>query len=42
LDLKIKTLTLKGNSFSVDIKKDLNNAKKFMLKDKVFKKYSNK
>ena len=42
LGLKIKTLTLKGNSFSVDVKKDLNKAKKYILKDKLFKQYSNK
>jgi len=42
LDLKIKTLTLKGNSFSVDIKKDLYKAKKYILKDKLFRKYSYK
>ena len=41
IDLKIKTLTLKGDSFSVDIKKDLYKAKKYILKDKLFKKYSN-
>jgi 3-deoxy-manno-octulosonate cytidylyltransferase (CMP-KDO synthetase) len=40
IDLKIKTLTLKGDSFSVDIKKDLYKAKKYILKDKLFKKYS--
>ena len=42
LDLKIKTLILKGSSFSVDIKKDLYKAKKYILKDKLFKKYFNK
>ena len=39
LDLKIKTLTLKGDSFSVDVKIDLLNAKKYILKDNISKKY---
>ena len=40
IGLKIKTIALKGNSFSVDIKEDLKKAKKFMKKDKLFKLYS--
>jgi len=38
--LKIKTVTLKGNSFSVDIKEDLIKAKRVLKKDKLFKLYS--
>ena len=41
IGLKVKTIILKGNSFSVDIKEDLKKAKKFMKKDKLFKFYSN-
>ena len=40
IGLKIKTINLKGNTFSVDIKEDLKKAKKFMKKDKLFKIYS--
>ena len=40
IGLKIKTTVLRGNSFSVDIKEDLKKAKRFMKKDKLFKKYS--
>jgi len=40
IGLKIKTTILKGNSFSVDIKEDLNKAKRVMKKDKLFKLYS--
>ena len=40
IGLKIKTIALKGNSFSVDIKEDLKKAKRFMKKDKLFKLYS--
>ncbi len=40
IGLKIKTVTLKGNSFSVDIKEDLKKAKQVMKKDKLFKLYS--
>ena len=40
IGLKIKTVALKGNSFSVDIKEDLKKAKRFMKKDKLFKLYS--
>ena len=36
----MKTLILKGDSFSVDIKQDYQKAKKFMKKDKFFKKNS--
>jgi len=40
IGLKVKTIILKGNSFSVDIKEDLTKAKRFMKKDKLFKLYS--
>ncbi len=40
LGMKMKTLILKGDSFSVDIKQDYQKAKKFMKKDKFFKKNS--
>ena len=40
IGLKVKTINLKGNSFSVDIKEDLKKAKRFMKKDKLFKIYS--
>ena len=40
IGLKVKTIVLKGNSFSVDIKEDLAKAKRFMKKDKLFKLYS--
>ena len=40
LGVQIKTLILKGDSFSVDIKKDYEKAKKFMKKDKFFKQNS--
>tara|TARA_B110000444_G_C18683089_1_gene520672 strand:- start:15 stop:779 length:765 start_codon:yes stop_codon:yes gene_type:complete len=40
IGLKIKTVILKGNSFSVDIKEDLIKAKKVLKKDKLFKFYS--
>ena len=40
IGLKIKTIILKGNSFSVDIKEDFLKAKKFMEKDKLFRLYS--
>ena len=36
-----KTIILKGDSFSVDIRQDYLKAKKFMKNDKLFKKYSN-
>ena len=39
LNMKIKTLLLKGDSFSVDVKKDFIKAKKFILKDNISKKY---
>ena len=41
LGMKIKTTTLTGDSFSVDIKEQYIKAKKYILKDKYFKKYSN-
>ena len=40
LGIKMKTLILKGDSFSVDIKRDYEKAKKFMKKDKLFKQNS--
>lgn len=40
IGLKVKTLVLEGNSFSVDIKSDLKKVKKIMKKDKLFKLYS--
>ena len=40
IGLKIKTIVIKGNSFSVDIKEDFIKAKKFMEKDKLLKLYS--
>lgn len=39
IGLKIKTLNLKGNSFSVDVLKDYKNAKKKMNTDKIIKRY---
>jgi len=39
LGMKIKTTILKGDSFSVDIKEQYIKAKKYILKDKYFKKY---
>ena len=38
--LKVKTLVLKGDSFSVDVNQDYIKAKQQMQKDKIFKKYS--
>ena len=40
IGIKIKTIALKGSSFSVDIKEDLKKAKRFMKKDKLFTLYS--
>ncbi len=40
LGMKIKTLILKGDSFSVDIKEHYNKAKKYIKKDKYFIGYS--
>ena len=40
LGMKIKTTVLKGDSFSVDIKEQYIKAKKYILKEKNFKKYS--
>ena len=37
LGIQIKTLILKGDSFSVDIKQDYKKAKNFMKRDKFFK-----
>ena len=39
LNMKIKTLLLEGDSFSVDVKKDFIKAKKYILKDNISKKY---
>ena len=39
IGLKIKTIKLKGDSFSVDVEKDYFKAKKKMTKDKFFKFY---
>jgi 3-deoxy-manno-octulosonate cytidylyltransferase (CMP-KDO synthetase) len=39
LDMNIKSIELSGNSFSVDIHKDYLAAKKYILKDKLYKKY---
>ena len=39
LGLKIKTFSLKGDSFSIDIKKNLIEARKKMKKDKYYKLY---
>tara|TARA_B110000971_G_C20020710_1_gene506193 strand:- start:2 stop:766 length:765 start_codon:yes stop_codon:yes gene_type:complete len=40
LGLKIKIIYLKGDSFSVDVQNDYENAKNYMEKDKFFKLYS--
>ena len=40
MGLKVKTIIVKGNSFSVDIKEDFIKAKRYMEKDKLFKLYS--
>ena len=42
LGMKIKTTILKGDSFSVDIKEQYIKAKKYILRDKYFKKYQQK
>lgn len=39
IGLKIKSLNLKGDSFSVDVKSDLISAKKNLTKDKIFNQY---
>jgi 3-deoxy-manno-octulosonate cytidylyltransferase (CMP-KDO synthetase) len=39
IGLKIKTINLLGDSFSIDVLEDYKNAKKKMLKDKFFKMY---
>ena len=41
IGLKIKTFTVKGNSFSIDVKKDLIEVKKKILQDKNYKIYKN-
>lgn len=41
LNLKIRTFALKGDSFSIDIKEHYTKAKKYILKDKLYKKYKN-
>lgn len=41
LGLSIKTFSLKGDSFSIDIKKNLIDARKIILKDKFYKIYAN-
>ena len=40
IGINIKTVVLKGDSFSVDIKEHYNKAKKYIKKDKYFMKYS--
>ena len=39
LGLKVKSLSLKGDSFSVDVLKDFNKASRKMINDKYFKLY---
>ena len=39
IGLKVKTINLKGGSFSIDVEKDYLKAKKFMKNDKYFKLY---
>ena len=39
IGLKIKTINLLGDSFSIDVLEDYKNVKKKMLKDKFFKMY---
>ena len=39
IGLKIKSLSLKGDSFSVDVLKDIEKASKTMINDKFFKLY---
>ena len=39
--MKLKTFIIKGNSFSVDVRKDYIEANKFIKRDKVFKLYKN-
>ena len=41
IGLKIKTFSLKGNSFSIDILKNLHDARKTMIRDKYYKIYKN-
>ena len=40
IGLKIKTLELKGDSFSIDVEKDYNKAKRKMSDDRFFKFYN--
>jgi len=42
LGMKIKTINLKGDSFSVDIKNQYIKAKKYMKSDKIFRRYKYK
>lgn len=42
IGMKIKTTILEGDSFSVDVKEHYNKAKKFILNDQYYKKYSKK
>ena len=39
MGMNIKTFTLKGDSFSVDVKKDFLQAKKYIIRDKFFNFY---
>lgn len=39
--MKLKTFIIKGNSFSVDVRKDYIEANKYIKKDKIFKIYKN-
>jgi len=41
IGLKIKTFSLKGDSFSIDVPKNLVRAKKIIKKDKFYKRYEN-
>ena len=41
IGLRMKTIFLKGRSFSVDVKKDFIKAKKVYEKDSVFRLYKN-
>ena len=40
MGMNIKTFTLNGDSFSVDVKRDFDQAKKYMIKDKFFNLYN--
>ena len=39
MGMNIKTFTLKGDSFSVDVRNDFIQAKKYMIKDKFYNFY---